>query len=181
MTEKTQKIEADLARLVEQGHNLYRALTYEFNERGFKKSLAKYKTEEEIAKIISDLPSFTLDYQQWYSEASALIRQVLPHRLQDFRSYYEYPRARKEMNFENYMIRDCLQGLMIEGYSRGFDLDGSAAVPKFLQQLTIVEAAKDVLNSTLLDLRQILQADLFDSEGMSDLRDVIGKPSPKWV
>ena len=42
--------------------------------------------------------------------------------------------------------------------------DGSAAIPEFKQQLNIVKAARDVLDSTLIDLTSILQADLFDSE-----------------
>ena len=167
MSEKKQNFEADLTRLVDQGHVLYAALRYDYDERGLRESLAKDTAEEEIEQIMSGLPSFSLEYRQWYSEASALVRQVLPDRLQDFKSYYEYPRTRKKINFGNYMIKDCLQGLTVSGFS-AFDgevlADGSAAIPEFEQQLAIVKAAKDALNSSLRDLRQILQADLFDSE-----------------
>ena len=163
MTEKKRKFEADLKRLVDQGHDLGHALQYKFSKRGLRKSLAKNNTKGEIAKIISELPSFSLEYQRWYSEALALIRHVLPDRLQDFKSYYEYPRARKEITFKNYMIKDCLQELTLRRGSAN-TLNGRAAIAEFTQQLAIVEAARNVLNSTLLDLRQILQADLFDSE-----------------
>ena len=167
MSEKKRKFEADLTRLVDQGNVLYDALRYEYDEKGLRESLAKDIVVEEIEQIMSGLPGFSQEYQQWYSEASALVRQVLPDRLQDFKSYYEYPRARKKINFENYRIKDCLRGITVRGligYDLGVLADGSAAIPEFKQQLAIVKAAKDVLNSSLRDLRQILQADLFDSE-----------------
>lgn len=167
MTEKKQKFDADLTRLMNQGWQLYFALLFEYHAEMYRKHLAEDNTKEEVAEIESDLPSFTHEYQQWYSEASALVRQVLPDRLKDFTSYYEYPRTRKEVSFQNYMVKDYLQGLEISqgsGINRRVVVDGSAAIPEFLQQLKIVEAAKVVLDSTLLDLRQILQADLFDSE-----------------
>lgn len=42
--------------------------------------------------------------------------------------------------------------------------DGSAAIPEFNQQLNMVKAAKATLESSLMDLKGVLQADLFDSE-----------------
>lgn len=61
------------------------------------------------------------------------------------------------------MIKDYLQGLRV---TRGYEVvvDGSAAVPEFEQQLILVKAAKDTLESTLLDLTAVIQADLFDTE-----------------
>ncbi|MDQ6432855.1 hypothetical protein RB623_02160 [Mesorhizobium sp. LHD-90] len=43
-------------------------------------------------------------------------------------------------------------------------VDGSAAIPEFEQQLNMIKAAKSTLGSTLMDMRSILQADLFDTE-----------------
>ena len=75
-----------------------------------------------------------------------MVKQVLPDRLEDFTScHYEYPRVRKEITFQNYMIRDYLQGLRI---TRGSVLsetivaDGKAAIPDFGQQINIVKAAE---------------------------------------
>ena len=61
------------------------------------------------------------------------------------------------------MIRDYLQGLRI---TRGGDIiaDGSTTVSEFEQQLNFVKAAKETLSSTLIDLKSILQVDLFDTE-----------------
>jgi len=61
------------------------------------------------------------------------------------------------------MVRDYLQGLRITR-SGEVIVDGSAAIPDFMQQLNLVKAAKEALESTLLDLKAVLQADLFDSE-----------------
>ena len=43
-------------------------------------------------------------------------------------------------------------------------VDGSAAIPEFRQQLSIIVAARVTLEISLLDLTTILQADLYDSE-----------------
>ena len=40
----------------------------------------------------------------------------------------------------------------------------SAAIPRFNQQLAIVKAVKQRFESSLFDIRQLVQADLFDSE-----------------
>jgi len=42
--------------------------------------------------------------------------------------------------------------------------DGYAAIPEFTQQLNMVKAAKVALGSKLMDLKAVLQADLFDTE-----------------
>ena len=86
------------------------------------------------------------------------------NRASDFISHYEYPRVRKDINFQNYMIRDYLQGLRITRWGDEVVVDGCAAIPEFVQQLNMVKAAKEPLDATLLDLKAVLQADLFDTE-----------------
>ena len=98
------------------------------------------------------------------SEALALLKQVLPDRVDDFKSHYEYPRVRKEINSQNYMVRDYLQGLEITNDYEEVIVDGSAAFPEFEQQLVILKSAKLTFASSLFDIRTILQADLFDTE-----------------
>ena len=143
------------------------AIRYECDRKAFRKRVVKSVGADKVDSYLEKLPDFRMDYQAWYSEALALIRQILPDRLADFRSYFESTRVRKEITFQNYMIRDYLQGLVI---TRGSELDkqvvvdGSAAIPEFQQQLSIVKAARASLESSLLDLTTILQADLFDSE-----------------
>ena len=167
MSERTEKFDKELEALVNEGEQLLIAIQYECHPSQTLKQSSKL-TGCDIKKLeayFKNLPNFSHSYQTWYSKAQAVIKQVLPHRLADFVSYYEYPRIRKNIDFQNYMIRDYLQGLKItQGAGEKVVVDRSAAIPEFTQQLNIVKAAKVALGSTLIDLRAILQADLFDTE-----------------
>jgi hypothetical protein len=166
MSERTKKFDAELDVLLVKGNMLWMAIQNDCHPKEFKARASesfkgdKDKTED----YLKGLQNFRNDYQAWYSEAQALIKRVLPNRLGDFISYYEYPRVRKDISFQNYMIRDYLQGLRITRYGSEVVADGSAAIPEFVQQLNMVKAAKATLDSSLMDLKAVLQADLFDSE-----------------
>lgn len=167
MSEKIDKFSKDLARLAEQGNKLHMAIQYDCHPKEFRTRLNELfeNDEVEITKYLESLPSFRSLYQTWYSESHAVIKQLLPDRLPDFVSYYEYNRPRKEITFQKYMIRDYLQGLVItRPLYDTVVVDGSAAIPEFVQQLNLLNAAKDTLASSLLDIKAILQADLFDTE-----------------
>lgn len=157
------KFEEALAHLITKGEELSVAIQRDCFGDDVDKQVLKVFGEEEGRKYLKNLPDFKKEYQSWYSEAQTVIKQILPDRLADFISYYEYPRARKDISFQNYMIRDYLQGLKI---SRGHEVvaDSKAAIPEFEQQLGILKAAKKTLKSSLRDITAILQADLFDSE-----------------
>lgn len=153
------RFEGDLDHLIKSGRMLLDAMRYECHGETFKERVVKSLGTDNASKYLDGLPNFKAKYQAWYSEYIALIKRVLPDRLKDFLSYYEYPRVRKVITVENYMMRDYLQGFVIS--SR---VDRSAAIPAFTQQLRIVEAARATLKSSLMNLTSILQADLFDSE-----------------
>ena len=165
MSEKRKKFESQLDQLIQNGDLLRMAIQYECYPDAFKGQISDELGEDKVEEYVRTLPDFKSKYQAWYSEALSLIKQALPDRLDDFLSHYEYPRARKQITFENYMIRDYLQGLHVtRGIHKDTVVDASAAIPEFSQQLNIVKAAKDILDSLLVDLTGILQADLFDSE-----------------
>ena len=168
MSEKKRKFEQELDRLISNGELLEMAILREFSGKDTDDELAGSVGKEKAKAILGELPDFKLDYQAWYSEALALVRQILPDRLQDFISYYEYPSVRKEITHQNYMIRDYLQGLQITKESvfeeKEVIVDGSSAIPEFRQQLNIIKATKATLTSALIDLTLLIQADLFDSE-----------------
>ena len=105
------------------------------------------------------MPNFSNEYETWYSEAKALIRQLLPDRLDDFIGHYEKPKTRKDITYESYRISDYLMGLHIPRV-----VNTDAAIPRFRQQLAIVKAVRKRFESSLFDIKQIVQADLFDSE-----------------
>ena len=166
MEEKQNRFARDLERLIEKGRWLLIALQCETHGDDFRRRVVKVYSGDE-AEFLKKLPDFKNDYQAWYSEALSFVKQVLPDRLGDFKSYYEYPRVRKDITFQNYMIRDYLQGLRVTRPSYPdpeLVVDGSAAIPEFRQQLSIIEAARNTLGSSLLNLTSLLQADLFDSE-----------------
>lgn len=157
------RFEGDLDRLIKTGTRLRNAIQYECHRESFKEQVEKELGKDKAQSYLDDLPNFKEEYQTWYSESFAVIGQILPDRLSDFRSYYEYPRVRKEIGFENYMVRDYLQGLKITRFSEVV-ADRSSAIPEFVQQLNILRAVKATLTSSLMNLASILQADLFDSE-----------------
>lgn len=165
MSERTNKFAEELDQLIADGDKLHMAMQHESYPDEFKERLheAFRQNSKKVENFLEGLPDFKDEYQKWYSSAQAVIKQVLPDRLEDFVSYYEYPRVRKTIGFQNYMVRDYLQGLKIERYGQGA-ITGRAAIPEFVQQLNIVKAAKGTLESTLIDLKAVLQADLFDSE-----------------
>lgn len=125
-------------------------------------------SSEERAAPKRQLPSFVDDYQSWYSEALVIIKFLLPDRLEDFKRLYEKPRLRKQVTKENYTIEDCLHGLE-SGFSLGFIDKESAfgpgtAIPKFQQQLNILKATSQRFESSLFDIKLLIQADLFECE-----------------
>ena len=114
-------------------------------------------------EYIQTLPSFKDEYQTWYSEAKALVRQLLPDRLSDFVRYYEKPKPRKYVSFQNYMIEDYLDGL-VDGMGDVIRGSSDAAITRFDQQVSIVKSIRRRLKSSLFDIHRLAQADLFDSQ-----------------
>ena len=163
MSEKIKKFDEQLSDLISRGDLLQKAIRFECDSDEFAEVAVKKLGKKRAGELLKKLPDFRSEYQSWYSEALVLIKQVLPNRHNDFSSYYEYPRVRKDLTVTNYAIRDYLQGLQ---FTRGSTVivSVSTAIPAFVQQLNIVKAAKETLDSALINLTSILQADLFDSE-----------------
>jgi hypothetical protein len=109
--------------------------------------------------FIKKLPRFTSGYQTWYSEAKAVVRQLIPDRLADFVRHYERPSNRKILQYDNYTIEDYLKGL-----SRGNVVHMDAGIALMEQQFLILKSAKQRFKSSIFDIRQLVAADLYDSE-----------------
>lgn len=132
-------------------------------ENAYKKvSKTKYKA------TIKKIPNFSDKYQEWYSESLVLIKQLLPDRIDDFKKLYEKPKIkRKDVTCENYTIEDHLSGLTVsrqDVWGNEEIVGPASAIPLFRQQLNILNSVKKRFTSTLFDIRQLVQADLFDSE-----------------
>ncbi len=165
MSLKIDKYESDLNSLLELGNSLHMAMQFECDPEGFRKAVGEKLDKKEAKQFLSSLPSFNEKYQTWYSEAKVLIKQLLPDRLSDFVRHYEKPKPRKDIGFENYRMEDYLQGLRTtRGWEKKLVVDPSAAIPQFRQQLAILESVRPRFTSSLFEIQQLVQADLFDSE-----------------
>lgn len=170
MASNLDRYKKDLEKLIQRGEYLEFALRYEFGTESereqileqLQKKAKKRKNSGGVQATTqsssTDASTFRGGYQEWYSEAREVIKQILPDRLDDFVRYYERPKRRKELTFENYTIEDCLQGL------KNGRLGPGRGVGLFRQQRNILKSARKRFESSLFDIRQLVQADLFDSE-----------------
>ncbi len=154
MASNLEKYEKDLEKLVSKGDCLHLSI---FKECGLDEQSDLGESLQE------ELPNFRFEYQTWYSEALAVIKQLIPHRENDFIELYKKPKNRREMTAENYSIEDCLQTISVTQGSKTI-VDAKAAIPRFQQQVAILTSAQSRFESSLFDMEQLLRADLFDSE-----------------
>lgn len=164
MVTNLNRYEADLKSLISRAERLMIAMQRSIDSKAVDAQLKKTLGEQAVS-FIGSLPDFKEGYQSWYSEALAVIRQLLPDRLADFKSHYEKPKsARRELTAANYVIDDFYQGLQV---TRGYDnviVSPSAAVPRFSAQISILKACQARFKSSLFDIRQLVHADILDSE-----------------
>ena len=153
----------DLKNLITFGELLLYSVQNEHFPEEFKSQIQTKFKKSELDDFLKKLPNFSSKYQSWYSEAIAVTKQLLPDRLGDLTGLYEKPKNRKNIDSENYMILDCLEGRTTTMNGRVI-ASPKSAIPKFQQQLYIVKSIKKRFDSGLFDIQQLVQADLFDSE-----------------
>lgn len=153
MTTKISQLREDLDKLIKEGQLLYFRMLLDVG-------LLDEKTAEEAKK--AELPAFKENYEKWYSMAMQVVKQLLPDRYEDFVRQYRNDK-RKETDSLTYTISDYLLGIVA---TRGVHtvVDTKAGVPKFEQQLNILQSARERFERAIFDIRQILQADMFDDE-----------------
>lgn len=159
MSTNPSRYEADIERLAHDGNLLLIAMKYEQNRQDIATQL-KTALGDKAEEYIRKLPRFASSYQHWYSEAKAMIRQVIPDRLSDFIRHYERQPNRRTLGADNYTIEDYLQGLCTSDGMVGM----SAGISRMVQQLSILKSAQQRFKSSLFDIRQLVAADIFDSE-----------------
>ncbi len=157
MASKLETMKKDLRTLIVSGNNLYLVMIDDVKglPDKFKKDLKNKKIK---------LPDFRNEYDTWYSEALSVIKQILPDRQSDFIMQYKNEK-RKEIDFLTYGISDYLLGLKTTSHGGSkVVVDGLAAVGKMQIQNSILAAAEKRFESSLFDIQEVLQADVFDSE-----------------
>ena len=164
MLNNLERYKSDLTRLITRGGDLFNSIQYEAVPENFRKAgLDVLGDQSKLDRFIEKLPNFSGEYQNWYSEAQSVVKQLLPNRYIDFTRLYDKPKGRKDITNENYMISDYLQGITVSRGGR-IIVGSSAAIPQFQQQLNILKSVSARFESSLFDIKQLVQADLFDSE-----------------
>lgn len=152
------KYKTDLESLITRGRDLHDGLIYELrNEMGDAYRKLPKERKEKISKCI-----FTSRYNEWYNESLVLIKQLMPERLTDFQSYYRMDK-RKSISHSTYTVSDYLIGIEIT-LPGSYTTSRLSVLDKFKQQFYIVKSLKSRFESSLYDIKQLLQADVFDSE-----------------
>ena len=129
------------------------------NLERFTNDLKKIVNEgDTLLKYISDknkVSKFNNGYEMWYSESLSVIEILLPKRKDDFILYY------------NNAKDICIRKIINPEYNI-FGLDNEEniknATTLFQNQLIILKATQRRLESSLFDIKQIVQADLFNNE-----------------
>lgn len=162
MSAKLDVLKKELTQLIAEGRDIAISSLVQFRPEAIKGRITK-DYEEKLRGII-----ILKAYQLWYSKALAVIRQLLPSRLEDFTSCYEYPTNRKELNMMNFRIADAMRGqslTYIDKYGDRHESAGwSTCYPLIETQCNILQSATAYFDSSLFEIQQVLQADLFDSE-----------------
>lgn len=111
--------------------------------------------------------AFDKKYQRWYTESCALIRQLVPDRIAEFEILYKGEDRRKGINLMTYTLQDWFMGVRatenIYTGEKAFN-DFVAASMRFNTQFQILKSIEGRFLSSLFDIKQLVQADLFDSE-----------------
>ena len=115
-----------------------------------------------ILKTNKDLKNFRKDYEIWYSESLSLVKVVLTNRVEDFEKYYYQKGERSLKDYITYTPPRS-EGMKLDfDYIPAEEVDYAKSL--FENQLGIIKAAKRRFESSLFDIRQLVKADLFDSE-----------------
>ena len=113
------------------------------------------------------MPTLERDYQRWYTEACLVMKQLLPDRQEEFIELYKGNGRRKTLASSTYNIQDWLRGTRpsissITGKPR---FDPQKSVFSCLNnQVRILESVAVRFESKLVEIQQLVRADLFDSE-----------------
>ncbi|MBI1779609.1 MAG: hypothetical protein HYR63_30115 [Proteobacteria bacterium] len=152
----------DIARLIDIGSKMF----FDIVARARKES--GEKVPPGIKKLTKTAVNFESTYQGWFSEGCAAFRQIMPERLDEFESHYRPDPKRRTRDFDagTYTIQDWILGLAspTDPFSQKI-FDEPTVVAKRLQiQIHMLRALQSRFESSLFEIRRIVQADLFDSE-----------------
>ena len=126
--------------------------------------LLQHKEGEDMAQETKTTPEES--YQRWYTESSLVIKQLLPDRLAEFQELYMGDGRRRKTDIITFTIQDWMQGFRAKKDRFGknhFD-DLAIVIMRFRTQTHILKSVQERLFSKICDIKQFVQADVFDSE-----------------
>ena len=146
MTSNIDKYKNDLLQLIKTGEAI-------FNKMKENKNLAQLRQA----------------YEMWYSEAYAIIKVILPDKVSDFaKIYYDDKKMKGLKTYFQHTPSTILKGV------GDWDMEfGNSVIPPkeidiaksvFDSQIGILKSCERRFESSLFDIQQLLQADIFESE-----------------
>ena len=111
-------------------------------------------------------PHFYEEYESWYTKAREAISTILPSRLSDFETKYHVPTSKRRNDYGGYTISDALRNIACN------QLRGNSVVSVAEQathtlirsQRSLLKAALDSVDSSLISMRQALEYNLLRDE-----------------
>ena len=158
MESNLEKYRKEIRDLCADGYLLRCGLLNEMESPVTDKDLERFP-DELVNKIKS--ATFKDKYQKWYNASLVVIKQLLPDRLSDFVGAYHQD-VKKEKTLSNYGIEDYMLGITLSQYSK--EANNVFIRRKFEIQYQIVSSLTDRLDSSLFEIKQMVEADMFDSE-----------------
>ena len=148
--------------LLDDAFLLLEDLQYDGNEEIIAKDVLEYMPALKSRRL-----PFAHLYELWYTKASLLVKQLLPHRYEDFTSHYSCDKPRKDITADNYSIQDWILGFRAP--TRGLERERSFAdkaltIERFSIQFQIVGSLLYQADKAMLDIQRLVQADLLGSE-----------------
>ena len=161
MSNKFERYKKDLKNLITRGALLCYVMAKELNNGVLTGPNLDEVSPDIQAKIKKT--SFNQEYDKWYNESLAIIRLLMPDRLDEFRLLYKNEK-RKEISYETYTVSDYLIGLVRKTTYGDITVPTSCGYSKYERQFQIVMSLESRFESSLFDMQQLVQADMFDSE-----------------
>lgn len=145
MKNNIEKHKADIQNLIKSGESI----------------LKKMKADKNLSQL-------RRDYEVWYSESYAVIKIILPDRISDFSKMY-YDDKTKDGLKNNFQF---IPSTIVKGSGWDLGLNDSVIPPQeidiaksiFDSQIGILKSCEKRFESSLFDIKQLLQSDIFDSE-----------------
>ncbi len=160
MASNLERYQLDLDKLISLGQRMFSDLQLRSLKQ---KGKINKEQQEELNKIEG---AFEYKYNIWYNQSFSIIKYLLPDRLNEFEFIYKGEKKHKANDFISLTIQGWLMGEragldVLE--KKSFD-DFGIIFMKFQAQLMILKSVKVKFESSLFNIKQLLQADLLDSE-----------------